>query len=320
MKILRSPVALGGAAIALLLAIAAVATFVYIRPPGHMSVLFDTDDAGALEAGQQVRIAGVPVGKVTRLWLESSTVRVETRIADSVFVGDQSTVEIRMLTPVGGYYVNLTSLGSSPLDGESIPPERVTTPYSLTRVLNDAVRITDNVRTKPINEALDEIQHALDGDNTQSLRAIMDAGNSLMASVDQQRGQITAILNLVDEYSAQLAAMRDELRAMIEKLSIAQATLELYSKGFGSALDGMGQALERLKPLGLFYHSHREDFLEKVRSWIAKGRMWIERNGVVVRGLRAIQTHIERVISDQQAPPELLASDLCIPMPGAPCP
>jgi virulence factor Mce-like protein len=317
--LLRNPVTWGAAALAFLTAAAVVAALLYISPPGQKTITFYTDDAASIQQGDQVRIAGIPVGEVKVLSLEGDRVRVQAGIQDSAFVGIKSEIEVRMLTVVGGYYVNLTSLGNTPLGDEAIPLERVTMPYSLIRTLNDATKITDNINAKPINDSLNEIQTGLSGTNTQTLSAVIDSGNSIMSTIDRQRGQITKILNLSDEYIHKLSDIRGELKRIIEKIAILQATLDIYSKGFGASLLGVGQAIYALRPLGDFYGHHRDQFIEKVREFLRKGRLWINRNGVIVRGLRDIQRHIERVLDVQQAPPELLATDLCIPMPGSPC-
>jgi phospholipid/cholesterol/gamma-HCH transport system substrate-binding protein len=240
-------------------------------------------------------------------------------VDNSAFVGNKSTIEVRMLTVVGGYYVNLISLGETPLGADAIPLERVTMPYSLIRTLNDVTKVTDDLTAKPINESLNEIQTGLQGKNLDTVTTIIDAGNAIMSTIDRQRGQITAILNLSDEYIQRLSEFREQFKSLVEKVAIIQSILDLYSKGFGGALWGIGAAIDALKPIGAFYDRHRAQFLEKVRNFLAKGRLWIDHNGVIVRGLRDLQNHFERILDVQQERPELLATDLCIPMPGAAC-
>lgn len=318
-KLVRNPTFWGAGALAVVAVVAMVAGLLYVNPPSQKTVTFYTDDAAAIQSGDQVRIAGIPVGKVKEVSLEVDRVRVRARVDDSAFVGNKSTIEVRMLTVVGGYYVNLISLGDSPLGAGTIPLERVTMPYSLIRTLNDVTRVTDNLTAKPLNESLNEIQAGLQGQNVDTLTAVIDAGNSIMSTIDRQRGQITSILNLSDEYIQRLSEFRDGFKGLIEKVAIIQSILELYSKGFGGALWGIGAAIDALKPIGVFYDKHRAQFLEKVRNFLAKGRLWIDHNGVIVRGLRDLQHHFERILDVQQDRPELLATDLCIPMPGAPC-
>lgn len=319
MSFLRNPVTWGAAALTVVTVIALVVGYLYVSPPGQKTVTFYTDDAASIRPGDEVRIAGITVGRVDRLTLEPDKVRVQSRVEHDAFVGNQSQIQIRMLTVVGGYYVNLVSLGRQPLGDEPIPVERVITPYSLIRTLTDATKITQEVDPKPINESLSQIQNGLKGTNTETLSAVVDAGNSLMSTIDRQRGQVTSILNMTDEYVAALARSRDLLTQLVRKLSILEQTLALYSKGFGAALDGMGDIMAGLLPVGIFWKEHRDDFLERVRNFLHKGRLWVERNGLTVRLLRRIQQRFERVLDAQNAPPELLATDFCVPVPGNPC-
>lgn len=319
MRFWRNPVTWGAAALVVVTAVALVAGLLYVSPPGQKTVVFYTDDSASIRPGDEVRIAGITVGRVEKLSLERDKVRVQSHVEHDAFVGSQSQVQIRMLTVVGGYYVNLVSLGNIPLGNQPIPLERVIMPYSLIRTLTDATKITQQVDPKPINESLSQIQNGLKGTNTETLAAVIDAGNSLMSTIDRQRGQVTSILNMTDEYVAALARSRELLTQLVRKLSILEQTLALYSKGFGTALDGMGDIMAGLLPVGMFWKNHRDDFLERVRNFLHKGRLWIERNGLTVRLLRRIQQRVERVLDAQNAPPELLATDFCVPVPGNPC-
>jgi phospholipid/cholesterol/gamma-HCH transport system substrate-binding protein len=319
LKILRHPTLWGAGALALATVIALVAAWLYVSPPGQTSVTFYTNDAASIRTGDQVRIAGVPVGKVKELTLERDRVRVRALVEGDAFVGDQSQIDVRMLTVVGGYYVNLTSLGNKPLGANSIPKERVTMPYNLMQTLADSTKITEKINPKPLKQSLDQLQSGLSGENIEALSAIVDAGNSLMATIDRQRGQVSAILNFSDEYIHALNNFSDGLRQIVNKVAIAEQTLDLYSKQFGDTMLDFGRVFDSIAPLGQFYLNHRYDFLEKVRNWQEKARMWAENNGLIVRSLRAMRNKIERVLNAQNAPPQLLATDMCIPVPGSPC-
>ncbi|BBZ77279.1 hypothetical protein MANY_26160 [Mycolicibacterium anyangense] len=318
-KFLRNPTVWGAAALVFVAVAAMVIALVYVSPPGEKTVSFYTDDAASVRPGDTVRIAGVTVGKVKSLAIEPNQVKVDTTVKGDAFVGDQSQVDVRMLTVVGGYYVNVVSLGDKPLGDRVIPRERVTMPYSLVRTLTDAVSITDQIKTKPINESLDEISKGLTGTNVDSLSAVINAGNSLTQTIDKQRGQISAILNLSDEYIQELSNSTAELKEVISKVSILEQTLTVYGKGFGAALMGMGDLGDAIGPIAPFYNAHRERFLEKIHNWQAIFRSWADRSGIIVRGLRRVRDKLDRVLDAQNARPELLATDVCIPMPGSAC-
>lgn len=318
-KTLRSPVVVGIAALVFVGVVALVTALVYISPPGQRTVSFYTDDAASIHSGDTVRIAGIVVGKVKSLSIEPNRVKVDATVKRDAFVGDQSQIDVRMLTVVGGYYVNIVSLGDKPIGDNIIPLERVTMPYSLVRTLTDATSIADQIKTKPINESLDEVSRGLTGTNVDSLSAVISAGNSLTETIEKQRGQISQILNLSDEYIQTLSNSTAELRDIISKVSILEQTLTLYGKGFGAALMGMGDLGDAIGPIAPFYNEHRERFLEKIRNWQQIFRSWADRSGIIVRGLRRIRDKLDRVLDAQNARPELLATDLCIPMPGSPC-
>jgi phospholipid/cholesterol/gamma-HCH transport system substrate-binding protein len=320
MKLLRNPMLLGVTALVMVAMLAVTAAAVYVSPPNQRSVLFYTDDAASVRPGDDVRIAGITVGKVEDLAIEADQVKVRATVDKDAFVGDQSQIQVRMLTVVGGYYVNLVSLGNKPLGQQPIPLQRVTMPYNLMKTLADSTKVTEHVDPKPIRESLDEIQAGLKGANVDTLTSVIKAGDALTETIDRQRGQVSQILNLSDEYIESLANYRDKLKELVSNISILEQTLVLYGKGFGSAMSGMGDIGDAfLAPFGKFWVNHREEFIQKVREWQNRVRRWVDNNSRLVPRLRRIRDKIERVLDAQNARPELLATDLCIPMPGSPC-
>jgi len=319
MKLLRNPTLWGTAALCVAVVVALVAAWLYISPPGQKTVTFYTNDAASIHKGDRVRIAGINVGKVQDIALQTNQVRVRVRVDGYAFVGDHSQIDVRMLTVVGGYYVNIVSLGAAPLGNKPIPMERVKMPYSLMKTLTDSTKVTEEIDTKPVKESLDQLKTGLSGGNIESLSTIVDAGNSLMATIEKQRGQLTKILDFSDEYIRALNNYGDGLRELVRKTSIVEQTLVLYGENFGLGIEKFNTVLNQLSPLAFFYDAHHDDLLEKIRNWLQKARMFSEHNGVIVRSLRAMRNKVERVLDAQNAPPEFLATDLCIPVPGRPC-
>ncbi|QEN17051.1 MlaD family protein [Mycolicibacterium sp. ELW1] len=295
--------------------------WVYVSPPKQQLVTFYTDDAISLHAGDTVRIAGIVVGKVKDLAIEPDQVRVRASVDRDAFVGDQSQVQVRMLTVVGGYYVSIISLGHTPLGSGVIPRARVTMPYSLIRTLTDSTKITDNVAPKPIKESIDEIQRGLNSTNANTVTEILNAGNTITQVMEQQRGQLTHILELSNEYIGRLNDNRDLLEYMTSRIAILEETLVLYGQGFATAIDGLGQVGTRLLPVGSFYMNHRNDFLDRVRGILGEFQAIADRNGVLVRVLRRIRQRMEHTLEAQNGStrPELFATDLCIPTEGSRC-
>lgn len=320
-RALRNPTWWGVIAIALTTIVALVVAWVYIAPPHRQLVTFYTDDAASVRTGDTVRVAGINVGTVKSVSLEPEQVRVDLTVDDDVFLGDQTQVEVRMLTVVGGYFVTLMPLGDRALGRRPIPIERVTMPYSLIRTLSDATKLTDQVAPQPINESLNQIQQGLTGPNTEILAKIIDAGNSVSQVMDRQRGQLTSILEMSNEYIEKLNNDRELLEYLIARIAILEQTMMLYGDGFAGSLIGLGDVVDKIYPLIPFYFEHRDDFINRTRGVLSEFQTIADRNGVLVRWLRRVRFRMQQTLDAQNAgtPPQLLATDLCFPIEGKIC-
>src|SRR6202022_4094572 len=131
-------------------------------------------------------------------------------------------------------------LGDKPLGSRPIPIQRVTMPYSLIRALTAATKITDNVTPRPIDESIEQLQHGLTGTNTEAISAVLKAGNAITQTLERQRGQLTSILEMSNEYIEKLNGNRELLEYLISRVAILEQTLVLYGNGFTNAIGGLG--------------------------------------------------------------------------------
>ncbi|MFX0578494.1 MlaD family protein [Nocardia nepalensis] len=318
----RRPMLCGIIAIALAVVVAVALAVVYVRPPGRQAVVFFTDDSAAIRVGDSVRIAGLPVGKVTELSLEHDRVRVETAVASSAFVGDQSQIEVRMLTIVGGYYVNLVPLGDRRLGSAVIPEGRVRLPYSVMQTLADATKVTDNVKPAPVEQDLDQLQAGLTGSRIDSLRSIVAAGDDLIDTINRQRGQVSKILDVSNEYLRAFNEYRDGLVNLIRNAAILETTLVQYGDGFATALMGLGEVAQRISRVADFYVAHRDEALALMAQIKTAAQSVDQHLQPMIDDLRGVRGRMQDLLSalgpgGQQ--PLLLATDLCIPLPTKPC-
>src|ERR1700722_16596733 len=88
----------GVGVLAVITAIGVCAAVLYISPPNQKLVAFYTDDSASIRPGDTVRMAGIVVGKVEDLSIEPEQIRVRVKVKRAAFVGDQSQVQVRMLT------------------------------------------------------------------------------------------------------------------------------------------------------------------------------------------------------------------------------
>ncbi|MGY2062732.1 MlaD family protein, partial [Nocardia gipuzkoensis] len=103
----RREIRLGIAGVVLVAILAVGAGVLYVAPIGKKTYTADLAEAQSVKAGDDIRVAGISVGKVKSLELQPDRVIMRFTVDSKVFVGDQSTLDVRMLTVVGGNYVAL---------------------------------------------------------------------------------------------------------------------------------------------------------------------------------------------------------------------
>ena len=242
----------GAISIGLAVVVMMAFTVAYLRPPGQKTITFETTDASAITTGQDVRVAGISVGTVSDVSIGSDSVTVHARIDRSTFVGDQSRVEVRMLTPVGGYAVTLIPMGANPTPDGMIAPERVTVPYSIGDVLQVAPDVTDEVNADTIHANLEQVSDAL-RENPSSVREIVDGMNSVTGILDRQRTQIHEIAALAAEYLQTFNMNREFVFELIRKIDIVLSTYNNTKVGFNETYRILSSVLGRLRPLETVY-------------------------------------------------------------------
>ncbi|WP_245650671.1 MlaD family protein [Nocardia harenae] len=315
--------ALGSLVVFLAVVSVAAAAVVYIYPPGRQTITFDTTDASSLSVGADVRIAGISVGKVADISIRSASVRVELDIEDSAFVGADSTVDVRMLTPVGGYAVTVIPIGDEPLGpARVIPVDRVTVPYSIAEVLQAAPRVTDRVEGGTIDADVTQLADALQH-NATSVGSIIDGLNSIAAVMDRQRDQVHKVVELAAEYSETFDRSRDFIFGFVAQLEIVVSRYNTTKAGFNESYARLGDIISRVQPFMEYYIDHADELYDGiVRARDAIGEFQ-EYLGPALDNLRALQTRLREWLGPegiaQIGGGTLLASDICVPTLGRTC-
>ena len=89
-------------------------------------------EAGGLRANDEVRIAGVRVGKVEKVELEGDHVQVTFRLDKEADFGADTAAAIKVKTLLGAMFLALEPAGGGQLsEGSEIPIERTSSPYDV---------------------------------------------------------------------------------------------------------------------------------------------------------------------------------------------
>lgn len=181
--------------------------------------------------------------------LAPDRVQVTARIDEETFVGDQTRLEVRMLTPpVGGYAITMIPMGGREELTTPIPAERVTVPYSIGDIIQAVPSTTDEVDAGEVNSNLDQVAKAL-GSNDTSLRGgIVDGLESVTEVFDKQRGQVHQIAGLAAEYLQTFNGNREFVFELIRKIDMVVSAYHVNSAGFNYAYKLFANVLYKLSP------------------------------------------------------------------------
>ncbi len=232
----RNPYAVGIVSVLLIGAITGAAFLV-----GLLHLLEDTyemegtfTDAAGLRSGDDVKLAGVKVGRVTGIHAEreEGLVLVEWVVNTGVDINEGAGADIALETLLGSKFIRITNadkgeslMSDLPRSERVIPYQdcgadglcvaRTTTPvdvFDLTRDATERIEATDNDKLNTLINQLAAITDGKRGTVTDLIRGI----DQVSSAVNERETQLNALLDNADELAANLARKDQQLVALID--------------------------------------------------------------------------------------------------------
>jgi phospholipid/cholesterol/gamma-HCH transport system substrate-binding protein len=195
----------------------------YFNPAGKNGYTAHASTSGGVRGGDQIRIAGVGVGEVTSVRLARNVVEIKFDVKRSVDVGSESTLDIRLLTPVGGHYVALEPRGAVPLGHNVIPPQRVKAAFETTDLLQAVTPLVKDINGQVLHDTLAEVAKAANN-YPNALRDIVQSANELTTFLGKMTYDLHRGLGFVNDTVSALTGERQKLIALIEQLALVGQT------------------------------------------------------------------------------------------------
>ena len=185
-------------------------------------------ESGGLKANDEVRIAGVRVGKVESVELDGDHVKVTFRVDSGAEFGDETHAAIKVKTLLGAMYLSLEPSGSGQLaEGTEIPVDRTSSPYDVIDAFSGLGETSEEIDTDQLAKSLttladltrntpEEFRHALDGVSrlSSNIAARDDQINSLLKNLKR----VSSVLDDRDQDIIGLMKDSDVLfRALVER-------------------------------------------------------------------------------------------------------
>ncbi|SUD47700.1 virulence factor Mce family protein [Nocardia otitidiscaviarum] len=307
-------------AVVLVVALAASAAL-YVLPVGRTTYTALLSEAGAVRVGDDVRVAGITVGAVTAVDLLADEVRMRFTVDDEVPVGDASSLEIRMLTAVGGHYVALSPAGSTPLGTAAIPADRVRLPYSLMRVFQDATTPLERVDGGVVRENLTALESALSG-HPDSLRRIGDTVLVMTDLLDRQRADIDAALTVASEYLGTIDAAKSTVAQLFRHINAVETILIDKRDEINAALPLTTRLLSRVAALEPAYRTTLQPLADEFARALPALRQLGQRLDQMIGTVGNLTDRLTQLAArngvtvDQSG---IVLTPVCVPLPGKEC-
>jgi phospholipid/cholesterol/gamma-HCH transport system substrate-binding protein len=206
-------------------------------------------DVSGLHAGDDVRVAGVRVGRVEKVELRGTVAKVTFRVQreQPLFTDTFAAVSYRDI--IGQRYLGLsrpqaarhTLLGP----GGEIPLERTSPSFDISYLLNGFEPLFTVLDPKQVDNLTNAIVEAFQGDNGSLLTLITETSvlaQSLAGPDDLLGGAITNLNNLVSNLSAQTSNLQDLIRETHQTL----ATFDDRRAGLVASTGAISKSVGRL--------------------------------------------------------------------------
>ncbi|MEP9414967.1 MlaD family protein [Gordonia sp. VNQ95] len=308
----------------------AVTSMFYLRPPGRTQYHAVMEESGGITGGTEVRVAGIPVGDVTAVTLGEGEgegegeVEVTLDVDSSVFLGDQTSMQVRMLTVVGGAYVALLPAGTAPLGDNAIPKDRITIPYSTGEVLDAAASTASRIDALTMRDTAVAATDSLDA-APGSVRGILSNAADITALLDEQQQQLESIADLGGEYTTTLAAQRDTIVEMIGRIRSVLPLIIGYKDRGIQTYDALAEMVLYVGDIfGEPYETRIGPPLHQLAATAGQVNEMSTKMGEAIRQLREIADRLSAIVTPNGVSLDfgdqvIDDSVVCIPIAGRTC-
>ena len=161
-------------------------------------------ESGGLKANDEVRIAGVRVGKVEKVELAGDHVRVTFRVEGSADFGDDTQAAIKVKTLLGAMYLALQPAGGGQLEEETeIPVERTSSPYNVIDAFSGLAETSEEIDTDQLAKSLSTLAD-LTRNTPEEFKAALDGVSRLSSTIASRDDQINSLLKNLKRVSTVL--------------------------------------------------------------------------------------------------------------------
>jgi len=242
------PIALVGIAVLALAFIAALNSEDLPVIGGGTTYSADFSEASGLQKDNDVRIAGVKVGKVSDIALDGDKVKVSFKVKDA-WLGDRTTAAIKIKTLLGQKYLSLDPEGEKTLNpGTAIPRDRTMAPYDVLDAFRGLSETVDNIDTKQLAQSFDTISQTF-ANTPEDVKGALSGLSKLSDTIASRDQQLSNLLSNTREVSQTLVDRDTEVQKLISDGNLLLDEVSRREQAITALLDGSRELATQLQGL-----------------------------------------------------------------------
>ena len=214
-----------------------IGPFQLLRDQYELAATFD--DVTGLLKNDNVKVAGVVVGKVTRVAVEKGHARVHFTVNDDVKLPSDSSAAIRWRNLLGQRYLYVfPGTASTALeDGDSV--KHTQSVVDLGELFNRLGPIVQAIDPAKVNQFLDSVVGALDG-NEDKIRAALDDLAVLASALGERDQAIGRLVENLDTVAGTIVDRDREIRSVLDNLVTISRTFNENTDVLDRAITELG--------------------------------------------------------------------------------
>ena len=173
-------------------------------------------EAGGLKVNDEVRIAGVRVGKVNSIELDKAQVKVTFKVDEAADFGTDTRAAIKVKTILGSMFLALEPAGGGQLkeDG-TIPAARTSSPFDVVEAFEGLASTSEQIDTDQLAESLTTLAD-LTRNTPDEFRGALSGLSRLSANVAEKDEQLNSLLVNLERVSTVLDERDQDIIALME--------------------------------------------------------------------------------------------------------
>jgi phospholipid/cholesterol/gamma-HCH transport system substrate-binding protein len=223
------------------------------------------NDAAGLRGGDQVRVAGVKVGRVTDVKAnrQRGLIEVTFDVKQGVEVREGVHAEVALETLLGAKYIRLTSVmqGNDVLEKlKSNDPKRTIqvgntkTPYDIFELTRNATDNITTLHTDQLNALINQLADVTQN-KKQSITDLVDGLDKVSTAISSRDAELRQLLDRADTLSATLASKDQTLVSLIDQ---SKKILDLLATRRNELAQALGSGADAVSQLSRLIGDHKQ--------------------------------------------------------------